>query len=143
MSCPTIPALKVLTRFVATADGSIYKGPFATQAEIEALEADEGDYADCYETGTRWQYISGAWTNTEVELPSNEQYVEKSEVSDNATPNSVVRYTESGNIIIEAPTQAKDAANKQYVDDATDELDNRLTDVEDSIANPQLKVQTI
>lgn len=143
MSCPTIPALKVLTRYVTTTDNAVYKGPFATQAEIEALEASEGDYADCYETGTRWQYISGAWTNTEVALPSNEQYVEKSEVSNDATPNSVVRYTESGNIIIEAPMQAKDAANKQYVDDATDKLDNRLTNVEDSIANPQLKVQTI
>ena len=143
MSCQVVPAVKVLTRYVATTDNAVYKGPFATQAEIEALAANEGDYADCYETGTRWQYISGAWTNTEVALPSNEQYVEKSEVSDNATPSSVVKYTDSGNIVIQAPTKPNHAVSMAYVNKKFDSFDNRLTNVEDSITNPQLKVQTI
>lgn len=67
MSCSTVPAIKVFTRYITTAKDDIYKGSFATQAEIKALTATEGDYADCYETGTRWQYIDGAWTNTENE----------------------------------------------------------------------------
>lgn len=143
MSCPTVPAIKVLTRYVSTANGSIYKGAYQTEDEIKALQANEGDFADCYETSSRWQYLNNMWLNTELPIPTDERYVQKTDTSSNATPNSVVRYTESGNIIIEAPTQAKDAANKQYVDNATGELDNRLTDVENSIANPQLKVQTI
>lgn len=143
MSCPAVPAVKVLTRYVKTTDDASYKGPFATQAEIEALAANEGDYADCYETGTRWQYISGAWTNTEVAIPSNEQYVEKSEVSDDATPSSVVKYTDSGNIVIQAPTKPNHAVPMAYVDGKFDGFDDRLADVEESIANPQLKIQTV
>lgn len=118
---------------------AIYKGPFATQAEIEAISANNGDYADCYETGTRWQYQNGAWTDTKIAIPVDGQYVSQHETSSNATPNSVVRYTESGNIVIARPTRADEAASKEYVD----ELGDRVTDVENAIENPTLIITAI
>lgn len=118
---------------------AIYKGPFATQAEVEAISANNGDYADCYETGTRWQYQHGTWTDTKIAIPVDGQYVSQHETSSNATPNSVVRYTETGNIVIARPTQADEAANKEYVD----ELGDRVADVENAIENPTLIITTI
>lgn len=120
-----------------------YKGPFETIEALMQVAAFEGDYADCYETGSRWTFINDAWTNTKVAIPLNAQYVQQSEVSDNATPSSVVRYTDAGNIVIEAPTKANHAVTMAYVDQKVGDLDTRLDIVEDSIANPSLKISTI
>lgn len=49
----------------------VYKGEFATPAELQKISAYSGDYADVYETNTRWVFTNGVWTNTEKPIPVN------------------------------------------------------------------------
>lgn len=53
-----------------------FRGYFATNAEIQALTATDGDFAFSAESGTKWAYNSNAWTDTETAVP--DKTVEKS-----------------------------------------------------------------
>lgn len=53
-----------------------FRGYFATNAEIQALTATDGDFAFSAESGTKWVYNNNAWTDTETAVP--DKTVEKS-----------------------------------------------------------------
>lgn len=53
-----------------------FRGYFATNAEIQALTATDGDFAFSAESGTKWAYNNNAWTDTETAVP--DKTVEKS-----------------------------------------------------------------
>ena len=53
-----------------------FRGYFATNAEIQALTATDGDFAFSAESGTKWVYNNNAWTDTHTAVP--DKTVEKS-----------------------------------------------------------------
>lgn len=60
----------------------VYKGEFAILAELQKISAYSGDYADVYETNTRWVFMNGVWTNSEKPIPVNPILATKQDVSD-------------------------------------------------------------
>lgn len=58
----------------------VYKGEFKTVAELDKIPAYAGDYADVYETNTRWVFINGAWSNSEQTIPINPTLATKQDV---------------------------------------------------------------
>lgn len=58
----------------------VYKGEFKTVAELDKIPAYAGDYADVYETNTRWVFINGAWSNSEQKIPINPTLATKQDV---------------------------------------------------------------
>lgn len=51
-------------------DKEHFRGYFATTAEIEALpNPEDGDFAYSAETGTKWLYTNGGWSNSGVVVP--------------------------------------------------------------------------
>lgn len=111
---PKTYKVKVTTTLIKSQ--AVYKGPFETVQALNSVNALDGDYADVYETNTRWQYKSNAWTNTNEPIPVNSQYVQTSEVSVDISPNSIVKRDENGRISIDNPTALQHGANKSYVD---------------------------
>lgn len=59
----------------------VYKGEFKTVAELDKIPAYAGDYADVYETNTRWVFINGAWSNSEQMIPINPTLATKQDVN--------------------------------------------------------------
>lgn len=58
----------------------VYKGEFKTVAELDKIPAYAGDYADVYETNTRWVFINGAWSNSEQTIPINPTLATKQDI---------------------------------------------------------------
>lgn len=71
--------VKVTTALVQS--NEVYKGDFKTVAELDKISAREGDYADVYETNTRWVFINGAWSNSEQTIPINPTLATKQDVN--------------------------------------------------------------
>lgn len=59
----------------------VYKGEFKTVAELDKIPAYAGDYADVYETNTRWVFINGAWSNSGQTIPINPTLATKQDVN--------------------------------------------------------------
>lgn len=129
--------VKVTTVFVQS--NEVYKGEFKTVAELDKISAYVGDYADVYETNTRWVFINGAWTNTGDAIPTNPAYVEADDASISTKPNTLVQRDEQGHAYFADPDAPKQGATKDYVDrtnkvlaDAIDqEVATRQQDVSD------------
>lgn len=58
-----------------------YKGDFATIQDLRQVLAFSGDYADVFETNTRWVFINGAWSNSEQTIPINPTLATKQDVN--------------------------------------------------------------
>ena len=58
-----------------------YKGEFVTSAELQTISAYSGDYADVYETNTRWVFTNGVWTDSEEPIPVNPILATKQDVN--------------------------------------------------------------
>lgn len=129
--------VRVTTAFVQS--NEVYKGEFKTVAELDKISAYVGDYADVYETNTRWQYKNGAWTNTGDVIPTNPAYVEADDASVSTKPNTLVQRDEQGRAYFADPDAPEQGATKDYVDrtnkvlaDAINqEVDTRQQDVSD------------
>lgn len=65
---------------VLVQSNEVYKGEFTTLAELNKISAYAGDYADVYETNTRWVFIDGGWSNTEQAIPINPTLATKQDV---------------------------------------------------------------
>lgn len=48
-----------------------YKGDFATIQDLRQVLAFNGDYADVFETNTRWAFIDGQWKDTKQKILIN------------------------------------------------------------------------
>lgn len=51
---------------------SSYKGAVEHIYDLQKLIAFNKDYADVYETNTRWEFLNNTWTDTGVSIPYNE-----------------------------------------------------------------------
>ena len=49
----------------------IYKGSFINITDLTHVTVTSGDYADVFETNTRWKYENSQWTNTNQEIIIN------------------------------------------------------------------------
>lgn len=96
----------------------VYKGEFKTVAELDKIPAYEGDYADVYETNTRWVFINGAWTNTGDVIPTNPAYIEADDISVSTKPNTLVQRDEQGHAYFADPNAPEQGATKGYTDKA-------------------------
>lgn len=72
---------KVRVAKVLVQSNEVYKGEFKTVAELDKIPAYVGDYADVYETNTRWVFINGAWSNSEQTIPINPTLATKQDVN--------------------------------------------------------------
>ena len=57
-----------------------YKGDFATIQDLRQVLAFSGDYADVFETNTRWAFIDGQWKDTKHEILINPTLATKQDV---------------------------------------------------------------
>lgn len=57
-----------------------YKGDFATIQDLRQVLAFSGDYADVFETNTRWAFIDGQWKDTKQEILINPTLATKQDV---------------------------------------------------------------
>jgi hypothetical protein len=57
-----------------------YKGDFATMQDLRQVLAFSGDYADVFETNTRWAFIDGQWKDTKQEILINPTLATKQDV---------------------------------------------------------------
>lgn len=57
-----------------------YKGDFATIQNLRQVLAFSGDYADVFETNTRWAFIDGQWKDTKQEILINPTLATKHDV---------------------------------------------------------------
>lgn len=71
--------VRVTTALVQS--NEVYKGEFKTVAELDKIPAYAGDYADVYETNTRWVFINGAWSNSKQTIPINPTLATKQDVN--------------------------------------------------------------
>lgn len=95
---------------------SSYKGNIEFISDLQNIIARNDDYADVFETNSRWVYENNQWVNTDKEILINPLVVKQSEVSHEAHPNSIVKRDDIGNIRIVEPQYNNNATTKQYVD---------------------------
>lgn len=57
-----------------------YKGDFATIQDLRQVLAFSGDYADVFETNTRWAFIDGQWKDTKQAILINPTLATKQDV---------------------------------------------------------------
>ena len=57
-----------------------YKGDFATTQDLRQVLAFSGDYADVFETNTRWAFIDGQWKDTKQKILINPTLATKQDV---------------------------------------------------------------
>lgn len=103
-----------------------FKGNVETITDLKNLVADDGDYADVFETNSRWEYQSGEWHNTDKYILINPLVVKQSEVSVEAILDTVVKRDEYAGIRIAAPILPEHATNMLYVDGKFVELENMI-----------------
>ena len=71
---------QVEVKSILIQSNNAYKGDFATIQDLRQVLAFSGDYADVYETNTRWAFINGAWSNSEQTIPINPTLATKQDV---------------------------------------------------------------
>lgn len=125
---------------------NVYKGDFEIPAQLDGIMAFNGDYADVFETNTRWKLIDGVWVDTGKAIPINPNYVTTNEITAEIEPNKIVRRTDNGDIVI--PIQEKNADGTVTVISASvgefvSDLETRVCEVEYSIENPTLNITKI
>lgn len=129
---PIIPeTFKVKVNQTLVKSENCYKGPFATVNELLAVPAYTGDYADCYETQTRFQYENGQWVNTNIAIALNPEYLQTNEASVVANANTIVQRDANGAINASTPITNSNVTTKQYVDNALANID--LSEIESEI----------
>lgn len=70
--------VRVATLLIQSNDS--YKGDFATIQDLQATSAFTGDYADVFETNTRWKYVDDKWVDTEQPILVNPILATKDDV---------------------------------------------------------------
>lgn len=55
---------KVEVNSILIQSNNVYKGDFEKAEDLRQIAAVVGDYADVFETNTRWANVNGQWVNT-------------------------------------------------------------------------------
>lgn len=106
---------KVGVTYLLEGSQECYKGDFPNISDLTPIKAYEGDYADIYETQTRWKYSHGAWFDTQEPIAINPKIVTTDEVSSDIKPNTIPKRDNNGNIYVNSPLEDLHAVNKQYL----------------------------
>ena len=122
---------------------SSYKGNFEFISDLQNIIAYNGDYADVFETNSRWVYENNQWVNTDKGILINPLVVKQSEVSHEAHPNLIVKRDDIGNIRIAEPQYNNNATTKQYVDLKNITQDAKIDDLEFAIEHPILLITKV
>lgn len=122
---------------------SAYKGNFEFISDLQNIAARNGDYADVFETNSRWVYENNQWVNTDKEILINPLVVKQSEVSHEAYPNSIVKRDDIGNVRITEPQYHDNATTKQYVDLENILQDAKIDILQQDVANIQQELGNI
>lgn len=72
--------VRVATLLIQSNDS--YKGDFVTIQDLRQVLAFSGDYADVFETNTRWAFIDGQWKDTKQEILINPTLATKRELGE-------------------------------------------------------------
>lgn len=106
---------KVGVTYLLEGSQDCYKGEFVNISDLASIKAYEGDYADIYETQTRWKYTNGAWADTQEPITINPKIVTTEDISTEIEPNTVPKRDNTGNIFISEPTEDSHAVTRQYL----------------------------
>lgn len=117
---------KVNTSQTIVVSDKVYKGAFETIDELMQMPAINGDYADVYETSSRWHVENGKWTDTTLPIPEDSRYLQEAETNVDALPNTIARRDSAGAINTAEPTKPSHATTKAYVDTMGETIDNKL-----------------
>lgn len=127
---------KVGVTYLLEGSQECYKGDFPNISDLSSIKAYEGDYADIYETQTRWKYSDGAWFDTQEPIAINPKIVTADDVSTEIKANTVPKRDNTGNIFISEPTESEHAVTKQYLEQ---ELDKVLAAISKGSAKTYIK----
>lgn len=107
---------------------SSYKGNFEFISDLQNIIAYNGDYADVFETNSRWVYENNQWVNTDKGILINPLVVKQDDI---------------GNIRIAEPQYTNNATTKQYVDLKNITQDAKIDDLEFAIEHPILLITKV
>ena len=140
------PQMKVRVTTLVIQSNNAYKGSFATIQDLLAVSAFTGDYADVFETKTRWQYKDGVWTNTGEAIPNNPDYVIVDNVSVFTKSNTLVQRDDKGHAYFADPESLEQGTTKGYVDNADREnkeyIDQKTAEVKDYVDEETSRAKT-
>lgn len=71
---------QVEVKSILIQSNNAYKGDFATIQDLQKASAFTGDYADVFETNTRWKYVDDKWANTEQPILVNPTLATKQDI---------------------------------------------------------------
>lgn len=71
---------RVEVKSILIQSNNVYKGDFATIQDLRQVLAFSGDYADVFETNTRWAFIDGRWKDTKQKILINPTLATKQDV---------------------------------------------------------------
>lgn len=71
---------QVEVKSILIQSNNAYKGDFATTQDLRQVLAFSGDYADVFETNTRWAFLDGQWKDTKQEILINPTLATKQDV---------------------------------------------------------------
>lgn len=108
-------AARVAAVYLLDGDQDCYKGDFLYISDLANIKAYNNDYADVYETQTRWVYQNGSWVDTKSPILVNPRIVTSDMLSSDVVPNTVVKRNNNGSFSTSEPTENKHVVNKEYL----------------------------
>lgn len=135
MSTTTPKTYKVKVAMTLIKSQNVYKGPFETADELNSVQALNGDYADVYETGTRWQYVNDTWTNTGDPIPVDKQYAQSKDVSVLSDGDTIVKRDEDGHVYATDGTALQHVVTVKQLQDTQQDFESKLDDEENARIN--------
>lgn len=73
---------QVEVKSILIQSNNAYKGDFATTQDLQQVLAFSGDYADVFETNTRWAFLDGQWKDTKQKILINPTLTTKRELGE-------------------------------------------------------------
>ena len=73
---------QVEVKSILIRSNNAYKGDFATTQDLQQVLAFSGDYADVFETNTRWAFLDGQWKDTKQKILINPTLATKRELGE-------------------------------------------------------------
>lgn len=73
---------QVEVKSILIQSNNVYKGDFATIQDLRQVLAFSGDYADVFETNTRWAFLDGQWKDTKQKILINPTLATKRELGE-------------------------------------------------------------
>lgn len=70
-----------------------FKGGFEKSSDLGKISAYNGDYADVYETGTRWKFTNTKWVDTGEKIPLNPAYATQAQLQSTNARVASLEYT--------------------------------------------------